>query len=65
MLLVSLLSVTSWGFTLYRVHTGEFEGRYTKRRWLLSVMCTAGVVAYWLTGESARKPRTPHSGNSQ
>ncbi|MDB5235929.1 MAG: hypothetical protein JWR44_2922 [Hymenobacter sp.] len=57
LLFVNLLLIAGWAFTLYRVYTGEFEGRYTRRRWLVSVLCEWGIIAYWLTGDSQRRPR--------
>jgi hypothetical protein len=58
-LLFAVLSVFSWLFTLHRIHTGEFSGRYTKRRWLVSAMSFWGVLAYWSVGDSQRVARKP------
>jgi hypothetical protein len=58
-LFILALATLSWAYTFYRVYTGEFAGRYTKRRWLLSVGTTWGLLAYWLKGEKERKPRQP------
>ena len=57
--LFALLSVFGWLFTLYRIHTGNFSGRYTKRRWLVSTLTFWGVLAYWSVGDSQRVARNP------
>lgn len=53
-LFVIVLLFFGWLFTLYRIHTGEFSGRYTKRRWLVSVLNFWGLLAYWAVGDSQR-----------
>jgi hypothetical protein len=60
-LLATFLLIAVWAFTYYRIYTGEFEGRYTRKRWLVSVLCSWGIIAYWLTGDSERKPRSSGS----
>ncbi len=59
LLLVAILSVLGWLFTLYRIHTGDFSGRYTKRRWLVSAMNFWGMLAYWTVGDSQRVAKNP------
>jgi hypothetical protein len=54
LLLATALLVFGWLFTLYRIHTGEFSGRYTKRRWFVSALNFWGVLAYWTVGDSQR-----------
>jgi hypothetical protein len=53
-LLVTILLFLGWLFTLYRIHTGDFSGRYTKRRWFVSVLNFWGLLAYWSVGDSQR-----------
>ena len=61
LLLIAILAVLGWLFTLYRIHTGEFSGRYTKRRWFVSVMNFWGMLAYWTVGDSQRMAKNSGS----
>lgn len=58
---VFCLLVFVWLFTLYRIHTGNFSGRYTKRRWFVSVLNFWGLLAYWTVGDSQRVAKSTGS----
>jgi hypothetical protein len=56
LLLVIGLLLIAWLFTLGRIATSRYEGRYTKRRWLLNVgnLGLLGLLLYWVKGEQQR-----------
>jgi hypothetical protein len=54
-LLLTALLVGFWLFTLHRIYTGEYAGRYTKRRWLVSIWTMWGMLAYWAVGDAQRQ----------
>lgn len=56
-LLIPGLLLGAWAFTWWRIYTGEYDGRYTRQRWLVSILNTWGLLAYWAQGERLRKPR--------
>ena len=57
LLLVLVLLLGAWAFTWWRIYTGEYNGRYTRQRWLISILTGWGLLAYWVQGDQLRKPR--------
>ncbi|MGI4874224.1 MAG: hypothetical protein ACRYFX_23935 [Janthinobacterium lividum] len=59
LLALACLLVIFWLFTLCRIAISRYEGRYTKRRWLLNVgnFGLLGLLLYWVQGERQRVPR--------
>jgi hypothetical protein len=57
-LLLPLLLVAFWAGTWWRIYTGAYPGRYTRQRWLVSVLTLWGLLAYWAQGDHLRSPRT-------
>ena len=64
-LLLFLVLVAVWGGTWWRIYTGEYPGRYTRRRWLLAVLTIWGLLAYWAQGDALRTPKSAHRPSQQ
>lgn len=56
-LLVLVLLLGAWTFTWWRTHTSEYDGRYTRQRWLASILNTWEFIAYWVQCNQLRKHR--------